>query len=944
MGGLIDRDVELGALQGVVESAARGSGECICVVADPGAGKSSLLRAVKALAAARDVRPLWAAATPAETAYPFGLVQQLFGPVVAEASREVRAQWFADAAAPASGVFDASYELQAGADDAVAFRVLNALYWLAGSIAASTPSVLIVDDLQWADPPSARFLSFFARRLDGMGMSLIVAARDGSTDTLAGLEPSSVLRLPALSDAATEILVERWLGEPEPAFLDAVHTVTGGSPLFVTELVRELRARNIRPTAQAISTVNEASGKAIGPYLASRVTRVSQDAQRVAFAACVYGAQAPIGDLRRVVELELPALSSAIEELRAEGLLASDDPVAFLHPVIRDALEIQIPAPLRAQLHRRVAGALHARHAPVEAVAAHLLDATVGSEPWVCQVLVTAAKRATTVGAPDAASAFLSRALAEDAPDRDDAMLLALLGAAERDAGLPHAAEHLQRATEIADDRLEVLLPASAALAELLFYGDGETPRAIGVLDAARSAIPPGETAALELVDGARLMLTCFAQAQDYPQGRDVLSAAEPQTRAASTGQRLIAGVMSFRSALQNDVVRARELALDALGEGMLLAEIGPATAQLYLPIHALIFNWETELANDVLAQTERAARRCGSRLAYHYVMSIQAWLALRTGHVAQAETAARESLRVSIDAASIERAFAVATLVEALAHRDRVDEALELAATVEVDALQPTPHTMAFLGCRSQARRIQRDHVAELADLVRAETLLRSSNMSDPHAVALPDVLPWQANRVYALLANDQPGQATALADDLLRRAESASDRRVALGLAQRAAAATRKGDDAIDLLQRAVSTLSDTPALLDLASATCDLGAALRRQRHRRDAREHLRRAADLAHELGATRLLNTASDELAASGQRLRSRSSYPGTELTPAERRVATLAIEGMTNREIAQALFLTIKTVETHLSHIYQKLDITSRRQLSKAIAPAAEAL
>jgi DNA-binding CsgD family transcriptional regulator len=299
----------------------------------------------------------------------------------------------------------------------------------------------------------------------------------------------------------------------------------------------------------------------------------------------------------------------------------------------------------------------------------------------------------------------------------------------------------------------------------------------------------------------------------------------------------------------------------------------------------------------------------------------------------------ARESVRVSVDFAPVERVFAVATLVEALAHQDKGKEALELAATIDIGQLQPTPHTMAYLGCRARAAASQRDFAAQLADLCEAETALLSSNMSDGERMPLPDVLPWQVDHVFALLAQGRAEDAASLAEDLHERARSCSGRRVAIGLTQRALAATRGGAEQVDLLHAAVDNLGQTPAQLELGWATCELGAALRRQRKRKVARDYLTAAARLAQQLGAVSLFNTASAELAASGQRLRARNPSFASELTPAERRVATLAIEGMTNREIAQALFLTTKTVETHLSHIFQKLDITSRRQLSAALKP-----
>ena len=130
----------------------------------------------------------------------------------------------------------------------------------------------------------------------------------------------------------------------------------------------------------------------------------------------------------------------------------------------------------------------------------------------------------------------------------------------------------------------------------------------------------------------------------------------------------------------------------------------------------------------------------------------------------------------------------------------------------------------------------------------------------------------------------------------------------------------------------------LEGSPARLEQARALADLGAALRRAGRRVDAREPLRAALELAHACGATALEETARTELVASGAKPRRQALSGAESLTPSERRVATMAAEGLTNRDIAQSLFVTPKTVEVHLSSAYRKLGIGSRTQLAAALA------
>jgi DNA-binding CsgD family transcriptional regulator len=156
-------------------------------------------------------------------------------------------------------------------------------------------------------------------------------------------------------------------------------------------------------------------------------------------------------------------------------------------------------------------------------------------------------------------------------------------------------------------------------------------------------------------------------------------------------------------------------------------------------------------------------------------------------------------------------------------------------------------------------------------------------------------------------------------------------------LGIALRAAGLAEGGDRGVELLAEAVQVLESSPAVLEHARALADLGAALRRRGQRSNAREPLRRALELAQRCGATALVERAHAELLATGARPR-RAVVTGLEaLTASERRVAEMAAEGLTNREIAQALFVTEKTIEWHLGQTYRKLEIGSRSELPRVL-------
>jgi DNA-binding CsgD family transcriptional regulator len=197
--------------------------------------------------------------------------------------------------------------------------------------------------------------------------------------------------------------------------------------------------------------------------------------------------------------------------------------------------------------------------------------------------------------------------------------------------------------------------------------------------------------------------------------------------------------------------------------------------------------------------------------------------------------------------------------------------------------------------------------------------------------------IVPWRSNAALALLALGRSEEAGALANEELAIARRWDAPR-AVGMATRVVGLIAGGDDLVEHLRQAVEILAASPARLEHARALTDLGSALRRTRHRADARPVLRDAIELATRCGAQALVERAWHELRATGARPRKQVFTGADALTASERRVADMAASGMTNREIAQDLFVTAKTVETHLRQTYMKLDIKSRDQLPAALS------
>jgi DNA-binding CsgD family transcriptional regulator len=360
-----------------------------------------------------------------------------------------------------------------------------------------------------------------------------------------------------------------------------------------------------------------------------------------------------------------------------------------------------------------------------------------------------------------------------------------------------------------------------------------------------------------------------------------------------------------------------RGLLETGLDGGRMVAEepYGPHMARY--AIAALVFADEGGWARDQIAAVRADTLSRGSINAHVATLTWGALLALREGQVATAEAEARATLEL---AERHELGWAkiwLATILGlALLERGALSTAGDVLASVPEHVASPTAasaHAVFALG-----------HVRlEEGRMHEAAAALRSAGQRA--IVDNPNSFPWRSTLALAL-ATDEPDAARALAAEELERARRFGQPR-GIGVALRACGILRGGADGIALLVEAADVLRASPARLELARTLYHLGAAQRRAGQRSAAREPLREVLVLAQECGASLLAGQVHEEIAATGVHMR-RDHLSGPEaLTPSERRVAELAASGLTNREISQALFVTIKTVGTHLGHIYDKLGL-----------------
>jgi DNA-binding CsgD family transcriptional regulator len=280
--------------------------------------------------------------------------------------------------------------------------------------------------------------------------------------------------------------------------------------------------------------------------------------------------------------------------------------------------------------------------------------------------------------------------------------------------------------------------------------------------------------------------------------------------------------------------------------------------------------------------------------------------------------------------ALSLPNAYRAGFLAHVLVERGKVDEAAAVVGAVSVEELLPG-HRIQTLHGRGRVRLAMGAPEQALADFIAA------GQAAESVAIRNPAYIPWRSQAALALFRLSRTDEAKALAGEELELSRRWGAPRT-VGVSLRVLGLVEGGSVGEQLLREAADVLKASPARLEHARALIDLGAALRRRNQRSEARQLLRHGVELAHACGGSVLVERANHELAATGAHPRTVLLSGVDALTASERRVAQMAAEDLSNKEIAQALFVTVKTVEQHLGRVYRKLDIGSRRALGAALA------
>lgn len=931
---LVEREAELAALRAALHSAGAGRGTALLIEGEAGIGKTALLSTAGDDAREAGAWLLTAHGTPLDEGVAYGVARQLLLPALLEGeNRERLLRGAASLAEPA--LFGSDDQSAAPGEATSAIRL--GLTWLVATMAGTRgPLVLVVDDMHWADGPSVRFLHALSAQADDLPVALLLAARPRASWSEPGLaaeltERMRVLRPARLSpDGVGTALARRLRAEPAREFAAAAHTETAGTPYLVAALADALSQEGIEPTSERVSAIGRLGAAEVGRHVGARIQSLSPEARALGQAVAVLGDGRPAAEAQRVAGVEPGATAArAAAALEAAGLVHGWPEPSFDHPLVRTAVLDDLGAAGRAELHGRAAD-LAMSSGEVERAAAHLTDVPGCGSPARADALRRAGAHALHRGAPDVAVRHLRRALAEPPIEADRSDVLLDLGMSEMALGDPLAPGRLVAAAEAAtgpDARLRAYIASARALTYMGRWWEAFDCLGGAIAEAATTSPDILGFARLELAAG---MLSCV------PTGRRAIALLRGLDRELppdSVTRPLFEGVAAVC-----DVTRglARDGVLDRV------ARAGPSA----LPEHAGTFVQGMPVVALVLADAFREAEAAlqallagaRQRLDITTVRVLSAWHGVslaRSGRLAEAEEAA---LAVDHDEApgALPIAELLAAVVQATVALERGDLARASAwadRPLEHDPRVAETHFCDYLRVvRGQV------HLAS-GEPARALELFTQAGASQTHwGGESPPVTQWRMHAALAAHAAGSAEQARSLIEEEVLAAQAfGAPRPLAAALRARAVIAREDAARAERDLREATDVLDGSAADLERAHVAADLGALLLRDGRTAESREVLRPALDLAWMCGADAVAGRIRGALAQAGVRPRREATGGLRALTPSEARTARVAASGATNREIAEALFVTEKTVETHLTAAYRKLNIAGRLQLGAAL-------
>jgi DNA-binding CsgD family transcriptional regulator len=902
---LLEREPETALLNRVLDRACAGEGRRLLVQGPAGIGKSSLVEVAADLSIGRGMRVLRAEALEEASGLAFAVTEQLLGDEVA------------------SGAADRTPESD---PQAITARLAQLML----ELASAQPLLVAVDDAQWADGATLRWLAVLSARLQSAPIVVLLAIRSGAPAPqtsvwrrLVDPRRAAVLRPAPLSDGAAKTLLSARLGrEPGTELLAACQRQAQGNPFLLGVLGDAIHQAGAMDRSDPATWVAELGSRALVDTIALRLGSLSHDARLLAEAAAVTGDVGGPARVAALAGLDSSRAADAAAELSVSDLVRGGPSLEFTHPLVRGAIRAGVPAARREQLQRSAVRLL-ADEDRLEAAAARLVELPPAGDTAAAELLHRAAIQAGARGAPEVAVELLRRALTEPPSHDRLAEIQGALAQGLLALGDPQAVAAFERWFALARSPAE-RAAAARGLALALAYAL-RIVEACKLLERAAAEVRDTEPGLSEELEAEMIRNMLFDPS--LQERRVALLKTRTRARGASElahRMRLVELAIEHNGACA-PAGETAALAERALAGGLLLSR-APATHASALTV--LIHTGRTGVARTHLQDAIGLARSRGEIVTLATRLALLAEAQRRAGDLAGAEADVRTALELTLDV-PVGPPWMAATLLETLVERGEVAEAeLELRRLGLTGEL-PNFLTRGLMLCaRAQVRIAGGGTRLGLEDLLLAGEDLERFRCDTPAAV------PWRAVAAEALLELGEPAEAAALSARELELAQRIGAPEV-LGPALRVRGRVLGGEDGRAMLERAVAVLAPSTARLEHAKALCDLAANLRAEAPER-ARRLLGTALGHAEQLGANRLAARARDELVSAGARPRRRATGAAA-LTPSERRIADLAAQGLSNREIAETLVVATKTVETHLGGAYRKLRIRARAELAPAL-------
>ncbi|WP_329284006.1 BREX system ATP-binding domain-containing protein [Streptomyces sp. NBC_00691] len=975
---LFGRSEESKTIIEILDDARAGAGAVALVEGIIGTGKTSLLRWAEETARDRGMIVLSATASPAEQRFPLGVVHQLLG-TLPETAHDWDRTFAAYGAPHGDGRTEPDYPL------------LAELCASVGRAARRTPILLTVDSVQHVDCPSLLWLGFLSRRLENLPVVLLATKRCGEpasdqhllVEFMEGLRPDRHIHLSDLSPSAALDLATSLCGHGHGhEAVDALVAGTGGNPYLLTEQIRTGPTGRSAPLVAAgtghiggLPGLPGASGlpgppgrsappghhrfptspgyprrpgasladpgaaraglapgdppderlglQAVKERILCMLRRIDPYGLEIARAASILCGPVDAALLADLCGVPTEDACRCISRLTESGLLCPHD-MKFRHPLLAGLLYQDIPCAERAELHRLAARRMRHRGDPSEDVAAHLLRSHRMDEPWMAQLLMEVAQGVVEHD-PAGARRLIEKAVLHGVPegheDRAEALRIQALSGLDLPAAaraltahtstVTAPAERFRHALRLSDLRLR--LDDTAGALEILEEARRETA---GTLDPAAAAHLREAMAQIRFHDGGT-------------HGDAGHHSHHPRHGGHPGEEDRLLRVLLLRTATGDSAAAARRIA-----DRLLSVPRAPyGSARWYQALLAQLWAGDVEEARRHIDTEVGLARADGSTTRIAEALAVRGLVHLHRGQLVPAEDDAREALGL------LDRIRAGRFHVGPLARSVLIDVALErddiTAAGALLDEAPPMPGDRPVTWWRLHLLHSAGRALGRLGEARRGLVLLAHCEEElARRGIVNPAILPWRSTRAALQLARRNVTAARRAAQDETTLAHRWGAP-FALGRALVAEAAASSGREALRLADRAVELLEPTPAPLLFAHALYAAGRAHRQSGTPRRSRELLHRANEVGISLGADGLVEAVQRELRDAGGRPDPRKDSTESLLTPTERQVSELAARGLSNRDIARLLQVSLRNVESHLTHSYRKLRISGRHELAR---------